>query len=59
MSTHTMAYTKGPALVDYGREVENEISKLQELIEANPTLTARYRTRWLAIKLLEEQGVRH
>ncbi len=54
MSTHAMAYTKGPALVDYGREVENEISKLQELVEANPTLTARYRPRWLAIKLLEE-----
>lgn len=56
MSTHTMAYTTGPALVDYGREVENEISKLQELIEANPQLTARYRPRWLAIKLLEEDG---
>jgi ferrous iron transport protein B len=51
-----MAYTKGPALVDYGREVENEIGKLQELIEANPTLMARYRPRWLAIKLLEEDG---
>ena len=56
MSTHTLAYTKGAALVDYGREVENEISKLQELIEVNPTLTARYRPRWLAIKLVEEDG---
>jgi ferrous iron transport protein B len=56
MSTHTMAYTKRSALVDYGREVENEISKLQELIEANPGLTARYCPRWLAIKLLEEDG---
>jgi ferrous iron transport protein B len=49
-----MAYTKGPALVDYGREVENEIGELQELIEAHVTLTARYSSRWLAIKLLEE-----
>jgi ferrous iron transport protein B len=56
MSTHIMAYTKGPALVDYGREVENEISKLQSLIEAHTSLTARYSSRWLAIKLLEEDG---
>ncbi len=56
MSTHTMAYTTGPALVDYGREVENEIGKLQELIGATPELTARYRARWLAIKLLEEDS---
>ena len=54
MSTHTMAYTKGPALVYYGREVENEISELQELIEAHASLTERYAPRWLAIKLLEE-----
>jgi ferrous iron transport protein B len=51
-----MAYTKGPALVDYGREVENEISKLQDLIEANPALMARYGPRWLALKLLEEDS---
>ncbi len=56
MSTHTMAYTKGSALVDYGREVENEIGKLQELISAHPVLMARYRARWLAIKLLEGDG---
>jgi ferrous iron transport protein B len=49
-----MAYTKGPALVDYGREVENEISELQELIETHASLTERYAPRWLAIKLLEE-----
>ena len=54
MSTHTLAYTKGPALVDYGREVEDEISKLQSLIEAHTALMTRYSPRWLAIKLLEE-----
>jgi ferrous iron transport protein B len=54
MSTHTLAYTKGPALVDYGREVEDEISKLQGLIEAHTALMTRYSPRWLAIKLLEE-----
>ncbi len=54
MSSHTMAYTTGPLLVDYGREVENEISKLQKIIEAHPALAERYTPRWLAIKLLEE-----
>ena len=56
MSTHTMAYTRGPILVDYGREVENEINKLRALIEASPATTARYDPRWLAIKLLEEDS---
>jgi len=51
-----MAYTRKPILVDYGREVEHEINKLQLLIEANPALTARYGPRWLAIKLLEEDS---
>ena len=54
MTAHPMAYTRGAALVDYGREVENEIGTLQELIEAIPAPSARYRPRWLAIKLLEE-----
>ncbi len=56
MSAHEMAYTRKVTLVDYGREVENEISKLGEIIEANPELAARYTPRWLAIKLLEEDS---
>lgn len=56
MSSHAMAYTQGPILVDYGREVEHEIGKLQNLIQAQPNLAARYSPRWLAIKLLEEDG---
>ncbi|MEA2008025.1 MAG: ferrous iron transporter B, partial [Chloroflexota bacterium] len=55
-STHKMAYTRGPALVDYGREVENELSILAEVIEANAALSERYNPRWLAIKLLEEDS---
>jgi len=56
MSTHAMAYTKGLTLVDYGKEVEHEIVKLQNIIEDNSALVARYNPRWLAIKLLEEDG---
>jgi ferrous iron transport protein B len=56
MSVHTLAYTRRPILVDYGREVEHEISKLQTLIENSPELRARYAPRWLAIKLLEQDN---
>lgn len=56
MTTHEMAYTKGHSLVDYGREVENEISELIKTIEKNSILTNQYSPRWLAIKLLEEDG---
>ena len=53
MATHELAYTRGVFLVDYGREVEEEIARLQEIIEKVPALAARYPSRWLALKLLE------
>lgn len=56
MPTHAMAYSRGVTLVDYGTEVENEIVKLQQVVEENSELTKRYNTRWLAIKLLEEDS---
>jgi len=54
MTSHELAYTRGVRLVDYGREVEEEIAHLQGAIEEVPALTAHYSSRWLAIKLLEE-----
>lgn len=56
MATHELAYSRGFSLVDYGREVEEEIARLQEAIEKVPALTARYPSRWLALKLLEEDS---
>jgi len=56
MATHELAYTRGVSLVDYGREVEEEIARLQEAIEKVPAFTARYPSRWLALKLLEEDS---
>jgi len=56
MATHELAYSRGIFLVDYGREVEEEIARLQEAIEKVPALTARYPSRWLALKLLEEDS---
>jgi len=52
--THDLAYTKGITLVDYGSEIEQEIVRIQEAIEKVPELARRYPSRWLAVKLLEE-----
>jgi len=38
--------------IEYGREVENEISRLEEAISASP-LAQKYSPKWLAVKLLE------
>lgn len=54
MALHELAYSHGGFLVDYGREIEEEISKLQELINQAEEIKSRYTPRWLAIKLLEE-----
>jgi len=38
--------------IEYGREVENEISRLEEAISEGP-LASKYSPKWLAVKLLE------
>ena len=53
MTTHDLAYSRRRLLVDYGREVEEEIVRLQMLIEKTAALNERYPSRWLALKLLE------
>ena len=57
MALHELAYSQGDFLVDYGREIEEEISKLQEQINQSEELKSRYSPRWLAIKLLEEDQI--
>lgn len=54
MAIHANAYRHGTLLVDYGREIEEEIVRLQDQMTACPEIAAKYNTRWLAIKLLEE-----
>jgi len=39
--------------LQYGREVEEEIAKLEKVISSN-SLSQKYPPRWLAVKLLEE-----
>jgi len=38
--------------IEYGREVENEISRLEEAISESP-LASKYSPKWLAVKLIE------
>jgi len=52
--THPDAYTRDSSLVDYGIEIENEIAHLQAVIDNCEELSNAYASRWLAIKLLEE-----
>jgi ferrous iron transport protein B len=57
MTIHDLAYTKRRGFViDYGREVEEEIARLESLIEAVPNLRKRFPTRWLAVKMLEQDS---
>jgi ferrous iron transport protein B len=44
--------------VDYGWEIEDELARLEEIIQAHPVIADQFNRRWLAIKLLEnERGV--
>lgn len=45
--------TAHPIHVDYGREVEEEIRKIQARIGDNDSLAQKYSLQWLAVKLLE------
>jgi len=42
--------------VHYGREIEEEIAKVRELIEQREHLSADYSSRWVAVKLLEDDS---
>ncbi len=57
MSATEAAYRRGVRLIDYGREIEEEIEALQAAIEAHPVLGRKYAARWLAIALLENDEI--
>ncbi len=42
--------------IPFGKEVEEEIKKIQAKIREDEQLTARYSTRWLAVKLIENDS---
>ncbi len=43
--------------VNYGREIEEELAKIQELVRNEEILADEYDSRWVAIKLLENDPV--
>jgi len=42
-----------PTTVHYGSEIEDEIGRINPLLDGNAELNSRFGTRWLAVKLLE------
>ncbi|MFP3870767.1 MAG: ferrous iron transport protein B [Syntrophobacteria bacterium] len=42
--------------IAYGREFEKEIKKIQDIIWQDRSIGARFSTRWLAVKLLEDDS---
>ncbi|MDD5014811.1 MAG: ferrous iron transport protein B [Atribacterota bacterium] len=43
-----------PVMTDYGNEIQEEITKIQDIAKKDDTLNKKYPSRWLAIKLLED-----
>ena len=41
-------------ILGYGKEVEDELSKIEELVDREHRLAEKYGSRWLALKLLEQ-----
>jgi len=39
--------------INYGREIEEEVAKIESLIRTNGSVTGKHDARWLAVKLLE------
>jgi len=45
--------SREPFKIDYGKEIEEELGKMEALIGASPEIARKFSSRWLAVKLLE------
>ena len=54
VKTYTNKTETKKAFVNYGREVEEEISKITALLQGRQGMVLNYPQRWLAVKLLED-----
>ncbi len=43
--------------INYGREIEEEVLKIREVLKKDPELNNSYYPRWLAVKLLEKDKI--
>ena len=41
-------------IINYGREIEEELKKIERLLDSEHSLVEKYGSRWLAVKLLEQ-----
>jgi ferrous iron transport protein B len=54
--TGTRGELRAPLPIDYGREIEEEILKIEALLKKDGSLSDKYGARWLAVKLLENDS---
>ncbi len=57
MTTAAIPHSHLPVYVTYNQDIEAEITHLEKAINAAPGLAAKYNPRWLAVQLLEGDGV--
>ncbi len=57
MTTRMATRADIPFEIDYGKDIKQAIDDLRARIEAEPKLSQKYPSKWLAIKLLEEDNV--
>ncbi|MBX3055403.1 MAG: ferrous iron transport protein B [Anaerolineae bacterium] len=53
-ATFPAAEAAGEWALDYGRDLEDEVARLCQLIAQYPVISQQYPARWLALKLLEQ-----
>jgi ferrous iron transport protein B len=56
MTVNAEPISVAPEIVNYGRLLEKEIRLLESEISAYPAIQQQFPTRWLAIKLLEQDS---
>ena len=53
VATAQTGRTRRPGIIDYGSEIEEEVRRIQNLVTRADLLEGRYDSRWLAMKVLE------
>ncbi|HEO70120.1 MAG TPA: GTP-binding protein, partial [Candidatus Hydrogenedentes bacterium] len=53
VATAQRTATRKSAFIGYGKEIEEELRKIEPLVARDEALAGRYGARWLAVKLLE------
>ncbi len=55
-ATSRVFHTKGEWQLDYGRDLENELTRLCQIVAQYPAIGQQYPARWLALKMLEQDS---